>query len=86
MKQVKLNFRIKVIVNGKTTTDSLTHQKRRFLRKIRTINFQNGQMVYIRINYGVLKDNFGKSTNFYNDGYYDNYRDLIRAAEAFTEL
>jgi len=82
----KLNFTFRVIKNGKTVERYETHSKRRFYNKIRTINWGNGvEKVYLRVSYGKGIDNFGKMTNFYNDGEYENKDDLLWALSAFTE-
>jgi len=86
MKQIKQNFRLKVSVNGKTITNTLTHSKKRFFRKIGTIKWQNNPSVYVRVNYETTIDNYGNKQTFYNDGFYTDKTDLLRAAKAFTEL
>jgi hypothetical protein len=86
MKQIKLSFRLKVKVNGKTVIDMLMHSKNRFFRKIGTINWQNRPSVYIRVNYEVALDNYGKYQVFYNDGFYNDKNELTKAVKAFMEL
>lgn len=82
---MKLTFRVKIITNGKTITNTLMHSKRRFFLKLGTINWKKCPSVYIRVNYEKGKDNFGKSQIFHNDGFYTNKQDLLRAAYAFVE-
>lgn len=85
-KKDKPNFTFRVIKNGKTVDKCQTHSKRRFYNRIRSINWQDGvEKVYLRVSYGKGLDNFGKVTNFYNDGEYKNKKDLFFALSAFTE-
>lgn len=82
---MKQHFRLKVIVDGKMMTDTLTHSKRRFFRKLGTINWEKRPSVYIRVTYDQSLDVSGKRRLFYNDGTYTDKTDLLRAATAFTE-
>lgn len=66
-------------------TDTLTHSKRRFFRKLRTINWEKRPSVYIRVTYDQSLDVYGIKQTFYNDGIYIDKTDLLRAATAFTE-
>ena len=85
-KKNKPNFTFRVIKNGKTIDRYETHSKRGFYRKIRTIKWKDGvEKVYLRVSYGRGIDNFGKVTNFYNDGEYKTRKDLLFAMSAFTE-
>jgi len=82
----KLNYTFRVVRNGKTMEKCQTHSKRRFSNKIRTINWQNKpSKVYLRVSYGKGEDVFGKIVNFYNDGWYDNKKDLLFALNTFSE-
>ncbi|MEM4326304.1 MAG: hypothetical protein QXU40_03305, partial [Candidatus Pacearchaeota archaeon] len=84
-KKNKPNFTFRVIKNGKTIQKCQTHSKRRFYDRIRTIKWQDGvDKVYLRVSYGRGIDNFGRVTNFYNDGEYENKKDLFFALSAFT--
>lgn len=63
-----------------------THKKRRFLKKIRLIIWQDGDIkVYLKVYYGKGFDVWGKYTDFYNDGDYVKKKDLLLAFNAFTE-
>jgi len=85
-KKNKFNFTFRVIKDSKTIDKCQTHSKRRFYNRIRTIKWQNGvEKVYLRVSYGKGIDNFGKVTNFYNDGEYKTKKDLFSALSAFTE-
>lgn len=82
----KLNFTFRVMKNGKTIDRCQTHSKRRFYNRIRSIKWKDGvEKVYLRVSYGKALDNFGKVTNFYNSGEYENRKDLFFALSAFTE-
>jgi len=82
----KPNFTYRVIKNGKTIDKCQTHSKQRFYNRIRTIKWKDGvEKVYLRVSYGKGLDNFGKVTNFYNDGEYKTKKDLLFALSAFTE-
>ncbi len=72
-----------VVINGKRYESS---HIRRFLNHVRTIKWQVGHpKVYLRVSYGMQKDNFGKNRTFYNDGDYDNKKDFDLALKAFLE-
>ena len=80
------NLTFHVIKNGKTKQKCQTHSKRRFYNRIGTIKWQDGvEKVYLRVFYGRGRDNFGKLTDFYNDGEYKTKKDLLFALAAFTE-
>jgi len=85
-KKNKFNFTFRVIKDSKTIDKCQTHSKRRFYNRIRLINWRKGvDKVYLRVSYGKGIDNFGKVTNFYNDGEYKTKRDLLFALSAFAE-
>ena len=82
----KLNFTMRVAKNGKVIERYETRSKRAFYTHIGSIKWEEGvEKVYLRVSYGKHLDNFGKLTNFYNDGWYDNEKDLLLALKAFTE-
>ena len=81
----KLNFTMRVVKNGKIIRYE-TRSKRAFYAHIRSLKWKDGvKKVYLRVSYGKHLDNFGKLINFYNDGWYDNKKDLHLALKAFTE-
>jgi hypothetical protein len=59
------------------------------LKKTRTINWKEvdreGQVVYLRVNYGKLLDYYGKLSNFHNDGDYQDEGSFYFALNAFLE-
>ena len=81
----RLNFTYKVIMNGKGVAKCQTHSIRRFCRKVRSIKWQNGQSVSLRVNYGKALNNFGEMVAFHNDGDYQTKSGLLEALSAFTE-
>lgn len=84
--EIIMNFTFKVIKNNKVIQKCQTHSVRRFINRLRTINWQNvGLKVYLRVNYGKHEDNFGKKVTFYNDGLYESKEDLWCTFNAFKE-
>jgi hypothetical protein len=85
----KQSFSYKIIKDGKTVSKCLTHSRRSFSQKIRTINWkeikEKGELVYLRVNYGKLLDNFGKYSEFHNDGVYTDKESFYLALNAFLE-
>ncbi len=79
------NFTYKVVRNGKTVAKCQTHSVRRFFHKTRSIKWQNGQSVYLRVSYGKGLNNRGEKVQFYNEGEYTTKEELIAALDAFTE-
>lgn len=81
-----MQYTINISENTKMTHVVRTHKLRRILKKIRSIKWQNSSFkVYLKVDYGKFTDNFGKRTNFYNDGVYDNKEDFWMAFNAFIE-
>lgn len=81
-----MQFTIKIYENGKMIHKVRTHKLRRFLKKIRSIKWQNSMIsVYLKVDYGKSIDSFGKRTSFYNDGEYGNKEDFWMAFNAFIE-
>lgn len=81
-----MKFTIKIYENGSIVRKVRTHKKRRLLKIIRSIKWQNPKIkAYIKVNYGKFLDCYGKKVNFYNDGDYDNKYDFWLATNAFLE-
>lgn len=81
-----MNFTYKLIKNSKEVERLRTHSKRLFLSRLRTIKWTTHLLrVYLRVSYGKRIDVFGKLVTFYNDGVYENKKDLWLAFNAFTE-
>lgn len=85
----KISYFYKITTGTKSITKCLTHSRRVFFKKIRTINWKEvdskGYVVYLRINYGKFLDNYGKMSNFYNDGDYQDEGSFCLAFNAFLE-
>lgn len=83
---MSMNFTAKIIKNGEITQIYRTHKIRRFLKKIRSIKFEDEDIkVYLKVDYGKHIDVYGKRTNFCNEGIYENADDFWWAFHAFTE-
>jgi len=78
-------FTYKIIRNGKEVAKCQTHFIRRFSHRTRSIKWQNGQSVYLRVNYGRGINNQGKTVLFCNEGEYTTKAELVSALNAFTE-
>lgn len=81
-----MNFTIITTSHGQKVQRLECASIRRFYRHVRTIKWQVGTSVYVRVSYGKYIDNFGKKITFYNDGIYTSKNDLFFALDAFTEL
>jgi hypothetical protein len=77
--RISIKFLLK---NGQTITYSSCKSRRIFFRLSRLKNFQR---VYCKVLYGKGYDVRGRYTEFYNDGEYTNYRDLIYVLRIFLE-
>ena len=81
-----MNLTLKVYKNGKLVDRVRTHSKRQFTTHLRTINWQNSPLrVYIRVSYGKNKCIKGCLCTFYNDGWYEDEKELLKAVKAFME-
>lgn len=80
------NYILRVLKNKREVQRVQTHFIRLFLRHLRTIIWQHrGIKVYLRVYYGKHLDNFGKVSEFHNDGWYETKPDLWLAFNAFRE-
>ncbi len=78
------NYTLKLYKNNGKVEKVRTKKKRRFLKILRTVNWQLGiKNAYIKVSYGKDLDNFGKRSEFYNDGYYDNKKELLLVFKYF---
>ncbi|MFH0750049.1 MAG: hypothetical protein V1917_04030 [Candidatus Gottesmanbacteria bacterium] len=85
IKHSKLKFRLKNSINGKTAYVAYSRSKKRFYQKLMRVNWEYSPSIYCFVSYGKSVDVFGKLVEFYNDGKYDNKKDLFQAFKAFTE-
>lgn len=78
------NYTLKLYkTNGEIETVR-TRKKRRFLRILRTINWQNSiKKAYIKVSYGKKLDVYSKLSEFYNDGYYETKGELLEIFKYF---
>jgi hypothetical protein len=86
---LRTNFKVKVkkIVNGKTVTRKMftirfSDMRKRFLltspkKYLEKIKFDNGLLCDLTVYYC--------SSRFFNNGRYNNHKDLLHAFECFTE-
>lgn len=80
------NYTLKIYKNSGKVEIIRTHKRKRFLRNLRTINWQNGiKKIYIKVSYGKRICNYGCLCEFYNDGYYDNKKELLLIFNYFDE-
>lgn len=81
-----MNFTFISFRNNQTIQSIRTHKIRLFLQKARLINWlELNLVVYLKVSYGMYKDNFGNISIFYNDGIYKNKNDFWLAFKAFTD-
>lgn len=80
-----VNYFAKTIKNGKTTSKCSTHKIKRFRNCLRMINWREIDLVYLRVDYGLLLDYWGEMSKFINEGEYENPYDLWLAFNAFIE-
>lgn len=63
-----------------------TKKFRRFLRKLKLINWQILSIkVYLRVGYGRSLENHGRLADLYNDGYYTTKAEFDSSLAAFLE-
>ena len=81
-----MKFTFIVYKNGKPIQKCSTHKLRRFIHRMKLINWQNTNLkIYLKISYGEFKNNTNKLQTFYNDGFYTNKQDYDLAFRAFLE-
>lgn len=79
------NYTLKVLQNGEKVDYIRTHSIRIFYKHLRTINWQNSPCTYIRVSYGKKLNHKNKLETFYNDGWYDNEKELLEVFKAFND-
>ncbi len=79
------NYTLKLYKNNGKIEIVRTKKKMRFLRNIRTINWQNRgiKKAYLKVSYGKKICISGCLCDFYNDGYYDNKEELLQTFKYF---
>lgn len=80
-------YYLKLFTNNGKIEIVRTRKKKRFLRIIRTINWQDRgiKRAYIKVSYGKKICNFGCLCDFYNDGYYQSKKELLEIFKYFDE-
>ncbi len=82
----KVNYSLKVYINGRVVKRCATHFYGSFLKSLALVNWQlRGQKYYLRVTYGRKRDSLGRRSIFYNDGEYDTKTDFMYALRAFRE-
>jgi hypothetical protein len=82
MKRLSFRYHLKVYKKNKLVSSFDTGKSKRFLYRCKAQKFSDStKRVYIKVLYPCRI----KGIQAYNDGIYNNYKDLIQAAKAFTE-
>lgn len=81
------NYTLKLYKNGGRVETFRTKKRKRFFKILRTIKWQldGVRKAYLKMSYGQKLDNYGKLSDFYNDGYYDNKEELLRVFKYFDQ-
>ncbi len=86
MRKRRRRFKLLVREKEKEVQRANTHSIRRFLKIIRSINWENPHCrVYMRVSDGRFSDNRRRFVEFYNDGEYTNPEEFWQAFDAFIE-
>lgn len=81
-----MKFAIKIYKNKSVAKRASTHKKRRFMKILRSIKWQDSMIeADVKVTYGRFPDHQGRLVNFYNDGSYDNKNEFWLAVDAFME-
>lgn len=79
-------YTLKIYIDNGKAEAIRTKKKKRFLKILRTINWQNGiKKVYLKVSYGKKKCNYGCICGFLNEGYYQNKEELLIVFKYFDE-
>lgn len=81
------NYTLKLYKNNGKVEIVRTRKKKRFLRNIRTINWQNRDIkrAYLKVFYGKKICNYGCSCDFHNDTYCSNQKELLQMFKYFDD-
>mgnify|MGYP001610587199 CR=1 FL=1 len=80
------NYTLKLYKNNGKVEIVRTKKKKRFLRNIRTINWQNDiRKAYLKVSYGKKICISGCLCDFYNDTYCDNKNELLEMLKYFDD-
>ncbi len=80
------NYTLKLYKNNGKVEIVRTHKRRRFLKNIATINWQNGIIkAYLKVSYGKYECVSGCICEFYNNGFYKNKKELLQVFKYFDD-
>lgn len=80
------NYTLKLYEDNEEIQTVRTHKRKRFLRNLRTINWQNGiKKAYIKVSYGKKICNYGCLCDFYNETYCNNQKELLQMLKYFDD-
>lgn len=83
-KSLAWRYYFKRLRKGKVVLRLYTGKMNRISYLLKDTKFsEKGTQVYIRLEYGKKKDNFGKLVGFYNDGLYSTRKEAELAWQAF---
>ena len=81
------NYTLKLYRNNGKIETVRTHKKKRFLKILRTINWQSVALrkTYIKVSYGKKICNYGCLCDFYNEAYCNNKEELLEIFKYFDD-
>lgn len=81
------NYTLKLYTNNEKIETFRTKKKKRFLRNIRTKNWENRDIkrAFLKVSYGKKICNFGCLCEFYNDTYCYNKEELLEMFKYFDD-
>lgn len=81
-KKLNIKFTLKIWKQDETVQKYYSTKIRRIIAKVKADKFLKA---YIKVSYGKGMTNKRKREEIYNDGIYDNPKELLEALSAFTE-
>jgi len=79
------NYTLKVIKKHEKVEGIRTHSIRLFIKHLRTINWENNPLIYLRVSYGKHMAHGGNIVTFYNDGFFSDKKELEETFKAFND-
>jgi len=80
------HYTLRLYKNGGKVETFRTKKKKRFLRIIRTINWQNSILkAYLKVSYGRYECVSGCICEFLNDGLYESKKELLEVFRYFDD-
>jgi len=87
MEKIKTNkYSIKVLEEKNVIYSAGVKSSRRLLNRLAKVKWEKNTKVYLKVSYGYALDCFNKRIKFYNDGWYKNKSDFLKAFKRFDEL